>query len=68
MDTIVITTDPADFGAGANDRVTFPRCTWHIDQGTLHIKQEGDKGNCAAFAPGAWRSVARGNVAAEVTE
>ena len=66
MDTIVFTADPLDFGVGAHSDVTFVQCSWHIDDvGTLHIKRENGRGNCAAFARGSWSAVAdAGRVAA----
>ncbi len=66
MNTTVITVDAADYGVGTSDRVTFVDCTWHIDdQGTLHIKRENQRGNCAAFAAGTWVSVVEGNLFTE---
>lgn len=64
MNTIVLTVNEMDFGAGMQRRHTFVGCTHHIDAGTLHIvsQEQGQKGNVAAFAPGEWRGVVRGTV------
>ena len=58
MNTTVYLAEPMDLGVGSKDRVTFVGCGWHVDEhGTLHIRQEGRGGNCAAFADGTWLSV-----------
>jgi len=64
MNTIVLSVEPLDFGAGPQVRHTFVECTHHIDGGTLHIVSQDPrvKGNVAGFAPGEWRGVVRGTV------
>ncbi len=62
MNTIVITADPLDVGAGSSDRLTFADCGWHVDEaGTLHIKRANERGNRAAFGAGHWRAVMQDN-------
>jgi hypothetical protein len=61
MNTTVLLTEPLDLGAGAADRVTFPSCRWHADEGgSLHIIREGGRGTAISFGPGAWVYVSDG--------
>lgn len=66
MDITVITVEPADYGVGESDRVTFVGSKYHVSEdGTLHIQGGGHQGNVAAFPRGHWRAVVRGDLCAE---
>lgn len=61
MDTTVALTQPLDLGAGPTDRVTFPGCRWHADEGgSLHIIREGGRGTAISFGPRSWLFVTDG--------
>lgn len=65
VNTTVLTVDEMDFGAGPQRTHVFVGCTHHVEGDTLHIvsKANGDRGNVAAFPPGVWRAVVRGQIA-----
>jgi hypothetical protein len=61
MNTTVHLTEPLNLGAGAEDRVTFPNCRWHADEGgSLHIIREGGRGTAMSFAAASWLYVTDG--------
>ena len=69
MNTTVLMVDPVDLGAGAENRVTYMGCRWHVDGvGTLHVIAEQGKGNVAAFAAGHWQAVTDGSRSVVATE
>lgn len=64
MNTIVTTVADIDYGAGPQTSHTFVDCRYKVDEvGALHIYR-GD-GNVAAFAPGEWQTVVRGEILSE---
>lgn len=65
MNTVIILRGPIDFGTGeSSDRVTLVDTTYTVTDGHLHVyRKDGEL--AAAFAPGEWRSVVRGDLESE---